>query len=102
MSKPDIVGVTVSVDISDKSYGNGKQSFMNIQGRYPNPALLEDVLVDGLSMYFAAWESLMAARYAIGDMKASELKQALDEAKERLARVRKFLLKDVQPKSDVE
>ena len=60
MSKPEIVGITVSIEISNKNYGNGTASFMNLQGKYPDPATLDDVLVDGLEMYFSAWRSLLA------------------------------------------
>ena len=91
MSKPEIVGVTVSLDISEKSYGNGSQSFMNIQGRYPNPAILEEVIEDGLNMYFAAWQSLLASRYATGVMLGPEFKKAIEDGKIRLEKVRKFL-----------
>jgi hypothetical protein len=93
MSKPEIVGITVSLDISEKSYGNGSQSFMNVQGRYPNPATLEEVITDGLNMYFAAWESLLASRYATGEMAGPKFKKEIEDGKIRLAKVRSFLAK---------
>lgn len=94
MAKLEIVGVTVSVDISDKNYGNGTQSFMNIQGRYPDPATLDDALTDGLEMYFASWESLLASRYATGSMAGPDFKKAIEEAKIKVQKVRNFLAKE--------
>lgn len=94
MAKPEIVGITVSVDISDKNYGNGTQSFLNLQGRYPDPAALKEVMTDGLDMYFAAWESLLASRYATGSMPGPDFKKAVDEAKVKLEKVRNFLARE--------
>ena len=100
MSKPEIVGITVSIEVSNKNYGNGTASFMNLQGKYPDPATLDDVLVDGLEMYFSAWRSLLAGRYATGEMTGKELKLAVDEALPKLDKIRSFLLKKRQQVTD--
>ena len=100
MSKPEIVGITVSIEISKKDYGNGTASFMNVQGKYPDPATLDDVLVDGLEMYFSAWRSLLGGRYATGEMTGKELKLAVDEALPKLDKIRSFLLKQRQRVTD--
>lgn len=92
--KPEIVGITVSVNLADKTYGSGSESFMNVQGRYPDPAVLKDVLIDGLEMYVSAWESLLASRYATGLSTAEEFKKAVADAKVRLEKVRNFLQKE--------
>src|SRR5208337_2537562 len=103
MSKPEIVGITVSVEFGfEGDYGKGTKSFANIQGRYPDPAVLKEVITDGLSMYFAAWESLLASRYATGVMLGPEFKKALEDGKIRLAKVRSFLAKDQATTNDVE
>jgi hypothetical protein len=96
MSKLGITGITVSVDISDKQYGNGSQSFLNLQGRYPDPSTLEEAMIDGLAMYFAAWESLLASRFATGVLTAGELKKSVEDAKVRVAKVRAFLQKQME------
>jgi hypothetical protein len=96
MGKPEIIGVTVSVNLSDKNYGSGSESFISLQGRYPDPTILKDVLFDGIDMYFSAWESLLASRYATGAGTALEFKKALEDAKIRLSKVRAFLQKEEQ------
>ena len=98
MSNPTIIGVTVSVDVSDKSYGTGNSSFMNVQGRYPDPGVpLADVLIDGLDMFLAAWKSLLAGRYATGVVTGAEFKKQLGEAEAKFAKVHKFLQKESEP-----
>lgn len=97
MNTPVITGLTVSVDVSDKNYGTGPASFMNLQGRYPDPATLDQVLVDGLDMYFAAFKSLLASRYATGVIAGPEFKKTLEAAEIKLAKVRTFLLKEQEP-----
>jgi hypothetical protein len=94
MGKPEIIGITVSVSLADKTYGTGSESFFSVQGKYPDPAVLKDLLLDGLDMYFAAWESLLASRYATGLSTAAEFKKAVEDAKIRLAKVRGFLQKE--------
>jgi hypothetical protein len=96
MGKPQITGMTISISLSDKTYGTGTESFFSMQGKYPDPAALNSVLVDGLDMYFAAWESLLASRYATGIGTAAEFKQAVEDAKIRLGKIRNFLQKEVQ------
>lgn len=95
MGKPEIIGLTVSVEFGfEGEYGKGTKSFANIQGRYPDPSTLSEAMVDGLDMYFAAWESLLASRYATGNGTAQEFKLSVETAKARLEKVRNYLIKD--------
>lgn len=93
--KPIISGVTVSVDVGDKEYGNGQSCFMNIQGRYPEPGQpfeeLIDVVTDGLDMYFAAWRSLLASRFATGQITSTEFKDTLAAVATRIDKTRRYL-----------
>jgi hypothetical protein len=93
--KPIITGVTVSVDVGDKEYGNGQSCFMNIQGRYPEPSQpieeLIDVVTDGLDMYFAAWRSLLAGRFATGKISKEEFKTTFATVALRIEAARRYL-----------
>ena len=88
-----ITGITISAEFSDKEYGNGSGNFMNISAKAPDVPLesIDDVISDGLDMYFAAWKTLLATRFATGIIKADELKQRISDSEQRLASVRKFL-----------
>lgn len=94
MSKPVITGITVSLDIANKEFGNGSSSFMNIQGKYPDPATLDNVLIDGLDMYFAAFKSLLASRYATGLLSGPDFKDTGTKAEAKYQKIRTFLLKE--------
>lgn len=93
--KPFISGLTVSVDVGDKDYGNGQSCFMNIQGRYPEPGQpfdeLIDVAIDGLDMYFAAWRMLLAGRFSTGQITKEKFKETLDAVSLRIEKTRKYL-----------
>lgn len=102
MSKPVITGITVSIDIANKEFGNGSASFMNIQGKYPDPATLDDVLVDGLDMYFAAFKSLLASRYATGLLSGPEFKDIGTKAEAKYGKIKVFLMKEQEQTASVE
>jgi hypothetical protein len=93
--KPIISGVTVSVDMGDKDYGKGESCFMNMQGRYSEPGLpfdqLIDVVADGLDMYFAAWRTLFGSRYATGKITAVEFSETLAKVTSRIESTRRYL-----------
>lgn len=93
--KPIITGITVSVDIGDKEYGNGQSSFMNIQGKYPESGQpledIIDVVADGLDMYFAAWRTLLAGRFATGKLSSEEFKSTLSAVTLRIDKTRSYL-----------
>jgi hypothetical protein len=89
-----ITDVTVSVTIADKEYGKGTDGFISVKGRYPDPSTLEEVLTDGLDMYFAAWKSLLASRYATGTMSGPDFKESLTKTETKYQKVRVFLAKE--------
>lgn len=98
-TKPSISAVTVSVDFGDKEYGNGSNSFMNISARFPEPGVpleeLDDVIDQGLDMYFAAWKTMLGSRYATGILAPADFKAMLEATTKRIALVRKHLRKPI-------
>jgi hypothetical protein len=97
MCKPYITSLTLSAEISDKEYGNGTKAFMNLSGRWPEPgkpiAEIDDVIDEGLDLYFAAWKTMLASRYSTGAIDGKTLKEHLSAAEGRLVKVREFLRK---------
>ena len=108
-NKPQITGITVSVSFGDKQYGSGTDSFMNIQTRYPETGKsieeLDDVIADGLDLYFAAWRTILASRFATGQITvevdgktktdSEGFRNTLASTAARIEKVRKFLRKSV-------
>jgi hypothetical protein len=93
-----VVGITVSVDFGDKEYGKGLGSFMNVSAKVPDPdgiplEQLDDVISNGLDLYFAAWKTLLGTRFATGVIDAATFKQTLQNSELRLDKVRKYLRK---------
>jgi len=98
MSKVQINGITISVDFGDKEFGKGQNSFMNIQGKYPDGVAIEeieDVMQDGLDMYFAAWRTILAGRFSSGHLSGTDFKTALNATSTRVEMIRKYLRKPV-------
>lgn len=98
--KPTIISTTVSVEFGDKEYGRGSSSFMNLTARYPEPGApveeIEDVMMQGLDSYFAAWKTLMAGRFAVGTIGGTEFKEHLAKAEGRIQKVRKYIKNEAQ------
>ncbi len=93
-----VTAITISAEFGDKEYGKGSESFMNMSAKMPAPVPLEnldDVIVDGLDMYFACWQTLLASRYATGVINAEEFNKRLEASQKRLKMIRKFYKKEV-------
>jgi len=93
-----VTGITISAEFADKEYGNGQESFMNMSAKCPAPVPIEnldEVIVDGLDMYFACWQTLLASRYATGQIKADEFNKRLEATQQRLKMIRKFYKKEI-------
>ncbi len=92
MSKSGVTGVTVSVEFGDTSYGAGSKCFTNLQAKFPEPAEeFDDVVDQGLDLYFAAWKTLLAGRWATGVIDADTFRAQLSATTERIEKARKFL-----------
>ena len=63
MSDFVIQTVTISLEVSDKEYGNGTSRFINLKGRYQEGGIplegIAEVMDDSLDMFLAAWKSLL-------------------------------------------
>lgn len=97
MRKPTIQGITLSVDISDKDYGNGTKAFTSIQAKYPDEGKpmeeLGDVLLDGVDLYLTAWSTLLAGRFSTGKITSEEFKDTLNKVTLRVDKTKKYLSK---------
>lgn len=80
MSLLSIHGLTLSVDIGDKSFGNGQGRFISLSAKVPEGeegiplSDSESLISDGLELYFTAWQTLMQARCATGEITGKEYK----------------------------
>jgi hypothetical protein len=89
---PTITGITISLEMGyEQEYAKGTKSFISLQGKYPDPASLDQVLLDGLDMYFAAFQSLLSSRAATGVIGGAEFKETLKITESRLVKVKKIL-----------
>jgi hypothetical protein len=91
ISRLGIVGVTVSVEIADKTYGAGTAHFMSVSSRLPDSSeglamTCDEVIEDGLEKYLAAWQTLMQARLASTEITTEEYKT---ETRRVLSRIKK-------------
>lgn len=90
-----ITGITISAEFADKEYGKGSGNFMNISAKAPEQGIplegIDEVIDNGLDLYFAAWKTLLGTRFATGIINAQAFKQTLADSQKRLDMVRKFL-----------
>lgn len=98
--KPSISGVTVSVEFGfEGDYGKGTKAFTSLQARYPEAGApieeIDDVVDQGLDLYFAAWKTLLASRYASGILAPADFKTMLDATTKRIELVRRHLRKPI-------
>ena len=94
--KLPITSVTVSLEVADKSYGDGSSRFVTLTAKSPDVGIplenIDDVILQTLEMHLACYKSIAAQRFADGVIKAEELNHALAAAPRRLEKVRDFLL----------
>jgi len=91
-NKPQVTGITVSVEFGDTVYGTGSKSFTNLQAKFPEPTdELDEVVDKGLDLYFAAWKTLLAGRMATGVIDADTFRAQFNATSERIEKVRKFM-----------
>ena len=88
-----IQSVMVSIDASDKEFGRGTGSFVQLRGSYPDPVdieYLDDVVMDSLDMFLAAWKSLLMAKYAQSGLPGDKMKEQFDLAMKKTAKVKDY------------
>ena len=91
-NKPQVTGVTISVDFGDTSYGAGTKCFGSLTAKFPEPTSeLDQVVDEGLDLYFAAWKTLLAGRFAAGVIDADTFRAQFAATTERIEKIHKFL-----------
>jgi hypothetical protein len=90
-----ISNVTVSIEIADKEFGNGNSGHTSISGYVDDAGLaqIESVIDAGLSLYIAAWETVLGGKVAtkLLAMSAQELQNTVAAVQRRAAKVRALL-----------
>ena len=92
-----ITGVTVSLTISDKQYGNGGERFVSIRAEEPditqaaNISEIGKVLDSVLDMTHNTYKAVQGTRFSQGELNSEELELLLHKAEKRYAKVKKFL-----------
>ncbi len=97
---PLITGITLSVSFGDKEYGKGSESFLNASMKWNDSEALtldkvDNVIIDGLDLYFAVWQTLLASRFATGIIDAEEFNKRLEASQKRLTMIRNYYKKEI-------
>jgi len=101
MSKLGITGVTVSIEMSDKTYGSGTSSFCSVSSRLSDKAdpvsmSMDEVVQDGVDKYLAAWQTLMQAALTTGQIESDQFQAQTKQALRRVGKVRALYQKIVK------
>jgi hypothetical protein len=87
--------LTVSVEIADKSFGDGNSGYSSITASVDDAGLehIENVIDAGLSLFVAAWENVIGGKVATKmlGMGAQELRDNVAAIQRRAAKVRVLL-----------
>lgn len=90
-----VVGVTVSLEVTEGSYGNGSKRFASFRAETPaeSPATVDEALVASLDLHLAAWESVYSSlvssdRIPIANFNAihSQFKDRINKLRDAFAR----------------
>ena len=90
-----IKSISISLELSDKTYGTGMANYANVQA-YVDDASLEqinDVIDAGLTLYVAAWRTLMAGQLVtkLGTMTGNEVREIMGKINSRIGKVKALL-----------
>jgi hypothetical protein len=91
----EITSMAVSLDLSDKQYGNGTNSFTSISckwGENDTPTL-DEVMDRGIDLYFTAWQNILVNRTATSQMTVADFKIAIGSGIARIEKVKQILNK---------
>jgi len=90
-----IRNLTVSVEVSDKEYGNGDSGYTSISGHVDDANLdqIDDVIDAGLSLFLAGWQTVIAGKVATKmlSMTGQEFKDTVAAIQKRVTKVRGLL-----------
>ena len=94
-----IMGMTLSLDVKDLSYGSGQSRFFNIKAEVPEgsegipPHCIDKVVDQSLDMHLAMWESVTTAKYAAGELIGKDALELITRARSRVKKMREVLTK---------
>jgi hypothetical protein len=87
--------LTVSVEIANKSFGDGNSGYSSITASVDYAGLehIEDVVDAGLNLFVAAWQNVIGGKVATKmlGMGAQELQEVVGKIRNRLVKVRELL-----------
>jgi hypothetical protein len=87
--------LTVSVEIADKSFGDGNSGYSSITASVDDAGLehIEDVIDAGLNLFVASWQNVIGGKVATKmlGMGAQELQEVVGKIRNRLVKVRELL-----------
>lgn len=90
-----LVGVTVSLEVSDAVYGNGAKRFAAFKAETPaeSPATLDEALQESLNLHLAAFESVFAAIVSSNGMPVEDYNKARANFKARRSKIAEIFAK---------
>jgi len=87
--------LTVSVEIADKSFGDGNSGYSSITASVDDAGLehIENVIDAGLNLFVAAWQNVIGGKVATKmlGMGAQEVQDTVTKIRKRLVKVRELL-----------
>jgi hypothetical protein len=90
-----IRSITVSMEISDKEYGNGNSGYASLSASLDdgNVERMADVVDAGIDLFVAAWQNVIGGKVATKmlGMGAQELQDVVGKIRNRLVKVRELL-----------
>jgi hypothetical protein len=96
-SKPSyrIKSISISLELSDKTYGSGMAHYANVQAYVDDAGLehINDVVDAGLMLYVTAWRTLMAGQLVtkLGTMTGNEVREIMGKINSRIGKVQALL-----------
>jgi hypothetical protein len=98
MSNMVVRSVTISLELADKEFGNGMSRFFNIKGAYQEGDTpleeVADVVDDSLTMFMAAWKSLLGSKCAQGKIDGKTMQDEVRKVIKRTTKVQAYLRKE--------
>ena len=98
MSNMVIRSVTVSLELADKEFGNGMSRFFNMKGAYQEGGIpleeVADVVDDSLTMFMAAWKSLLGSKCAQGKIDGKTMQEEVQKVIKRTAKIQAYLRRE--------
>ncbi len=90
-----IKSISVSLELADKNYGSGTAHYANVEAYVDDAALeqINDVIDAGLTLYVAAWRTLMAGQLVtkLGTMTGNEVREIMGKINSRIGKVQALL-----------